>query len=126
MNLLNGVLQVGLALDMSTGTGHAPLGQSSGGLYVVLGSGVAQAAPGNHGHSTATESASGFMSAPDKAALDALVNAPPLTFNAPLQLSSSGVVTLPPATHAQAGYLSAADKIKLDALPPPSPSVRHW
>jgi len=117
VNLQNGVLQVGLALDLSTGTGHAPLGQSSSGLYVVLGSGVAQAAPGNHGHSTATETAPGFMSATDKAALDALVNAPPLTFNAPLQLSSSGVVTLPPATHAQAGYLSAADKIKLDALP---------
>ncbi|HXP59142.1 MAG TPA: hypothetical protein VN829_01555 [Dongiaceae bacterium] len=67
-----GVLTPSVKLDLSTGSGHAPLGQSGSGLYVALGSGVAQAAPGNHSHSAATPTTAGFMSAADKAKLDLL------------------------------------------------------
>lgn len=108
-------LQASVKLDLSTGTGHAPLGLSGDGLYVVLGSGVAQAAPGSHGHSAATSSAAGFMSAADKVALDALTAEPSLLVDPPLQLVS-GVLSLPAATHFAPGYLSSDDKIKLDAL----------
>jgi hypothetical protein len=103
-------LQASVKLDLSTGTGHAPLGLSGDGLYVVLGSGVAQAAPGSHGHSVATESAAGFMSAADNVALPALTGEPSLLVDPPLQLVS-GALSLPAATHFAPGYLSSDDKI---------------
>jgi hypothetical protein len=111
----SGALQPNVKLDISTGAGHAPLGASTSGLYVILGSGVAQAAPGNHGHSVATTATAGFMSAADKLALASLVAEADLVFAAPLRLAS-GVVSLPAATQAQPGYMSAADKVKLDGL----------
>jgi hypothetical protein len=110
-----GDLTWNVRMDMSTGAGHAPLGLSGAGLYVALGTGPAQAAAGNHGHTAATSSAAGFMSATDKANLDALVNQAPLDFLPPLQLDN-GTVTLPAASSSTGGYMSAADKLKLDAL----------
>lgn len=59
-------------LDPNPAGGLGLLAKGSAGLSVVLGSGSNTAAPGNHGHSVATESLPGFMSATDKTRLDTL------------------------------------------------------
>ncbi len=57
-------------LDPNPGAGKAALSSGVGGIYLNLGTGANQASAGNHGHTAATESSDGFMSAADKTKLD--------------------------------------------------------
>jgi hypothetical protein len=109
-NLLSGVVRC----DPAPGSGKAAISIGGNGLFLQLGSTPDTAAAGDHGHATATHDDNGFMSAADKAALDALV-AGTLTFNAPLSLSGNAV-SIAAATTTARGTMSAADKAKLDAL----------
>lgn len=65
-NVLSGVVP----LDLNPPTGGGLITAGVNGLYVSLGSGTQQAAPGNHTHTAATESSDGFLSAADKTRID--------------------------------------------------------
>lgn len=58
--------------DPSPPGGFGKLVKGAGGISVELGPDSDEAAPGNHGHSVATEAEAGFLSAMDKTRLDTL------------------------------------------------------
>jgi hypothetical protein len=112
----NAVLSGVVRCDPNPGTGRAAVSVGSNGLYLQLGTDPNTAAAGDHGHSVATEATAGFMSATDKASLDALVAAGAVpSFAAPL-VELAGQVSIPAAASGVNGYMAGADKAYLSSL----------
>lgn len=89
----------------------------AGGLAVSLGPSGSQAAPGNHTHALATESQPGFMSAADKAKVDALSStywAEPVADPGDLPLNTDAVGTVRLVTSQNAIYACISQTGDLD------------